>query len=659
MLVIFLKYYILLFICSIISLITGKLILSFFKIDEKRILYNLFIELIAGISFWVILYSIFRTEFKTVNILFIYILLSLIVIYKKQLSSYIFFNLNTFKRTHKDILILLVTLIPFYLYESFFLIKRGQFHFHIPYNDYFSYSSWSQLLNINGYENKFLNLTVLFPESFKGMMPYHYFELWLNALISKITNEPSVISLLIITYPLTYAIFTLGLFALLEKFKKLNLYTVVLTFFFILIGGVLFEIYNRIEFLQWGSLNYTSILSIFGKKFGIVYIFMLLSALIFFDKRYKLSLIILSVLPVLAMGTAFGIIGGVFLFIILNVIHRNFNIRDIIILCIHFFGLAIAYFSLYKIFGTSYTDKYAIYLPDLTQILRNPFHIVLYKRILSNFILPLIRFIIYYLPYIIVFFISYNSLKRTKEFSEFTKFSLLVFSILFMGNLFSALAFPLLDFSQLFQNILPLFNILIIIFIIIFLVNSEKIERNRKWIVIALIVSTSTYNLYSYYRNHLSIGIKIGKYSDKYIVDVLRTLSDSKVNTIGFYFLSEEEFKNTDYLGLYRKEPSVFIKFQKEYCQMVNLNCPKVRYNNMVEKYYAETFSEFNVFIRKQKEENRFISYEQSQLDFINKFNMKYCFTKGDSARLPPLIKKQVVKEIVDSRSKEHFYLLK
>jgi hypothetical protein len=53
------------------------------------------------------------------------------------------------------------------------------------------------------------------------------------------------------------------------------------------------------------------------------------------------------------------------------------------------------------------------------------------------------------------------------------------------------------------------------------------------------------------------------------------------------------------------------------------------------------------------------VSYEQSQVDFIKRYNLRYFIIKDKSVQIPDLIKQRISVEIADSKSGEVFYLLK
>lgn len=63
------------------------------------------------------------------------------------------------------------------------------------------------------------------------------------------------------------------------------------------------------------------------------------------------------------------------------------------------------------------------------------------------------------------------------------------------------------------------------------------------------------------------------------------------------------------------------------------------------------------MFTKKQKDDNTFVSYEKSQIDFINTYNIKYIFATKE-APVGDLILTKTSKKFVDSLSGERFYII-
>jgi len=64
------------------------------------------------------------------------------------------------------------------------------------------------------------------------------------------------------------------------------------------------------------------------------------------------------------------------------------------------------------------------------------------------------------------------------------------------------------------------------------------------------------------------------------------------------------------------------------------------------------------LFTKNQKKQGLFKNYEHSQIDFIDKYHIKYIFANKD-AYMSELLKKRINKKVVDAISGEVFYVLR
>jgi hypothetical protein len=97
----------------------------------------------------------------------------------------------------------------------------GVHHFRPVEGDDYSYGMLSQYLN-RGYENLAFSKNFWFDSSHS---PYHYFEIWLNALLYKIFHLNSTWTYSLILPAVLYTVMFWGLMSIVEQYKKLNLLT--------------------------------------------------------------------------------------------------------------------------------------------------------------------------------------------------------------------------------------------------------------------------------------------------------------------------------------------------------------------------------------------------------------------------------------------------
>ena len=182
MLLILSKFFLLYVMFIAIFLITGSFILGLLpikiRINGNKTYNSGFFSILTGLLAWVIIYSIIKTGFITINVLFLF--LFIVFIYKYFYFSTIadlYVSLRSkiplLKKSYKIILVS----IPFFLFEAVCLIKTGVFNFRLPFADFIYYSNLSVSLNVFGQENRYLFANAINPQ-IHGISFYHYFELW-------------------------------------------------------------------------------------------------------------------------------------------------------------------------------------------------------------------------------------------------------------------------------------------------------------------------------------------------------------------------------------------------------------------------------------------------------------------------------------------------
>ena len=206
---IFFQHYLVLIIILTFFYFIGHILFYFFRnyFSLNGTYLNCFAKIIFGLVVFITFYSIIITRGITVNLCFLLIFAMLFYeIKKNRVPSHL--SLHT-----KDIFkwknIFEFLIIAFLLcgWESIFLLNNHPFPFVMPHFDHTDYSTISQFLNLTGEENAFRESNI-YDGAFKGLIPYHYFELWLNAAVAKYFGLLYASSLLLVVYPLFYFLAT-------------------------------------------------------------------------------------------------------------------------------------------------------------------------------------------------------------------------------------------------------------------------------------------------------------------------------------------------------------------------------------------------------------------------------------------------------------------
>lgn len=150
--------------------------LNFAKIHDP--FHQIFMSICIGIIAIISAYAIATTSFKTINLFFLILFIPLIFKYRNHQQQ-----ANTKLKT---IIASLIALCPFFCINLF----KQTLGFHSlelsPYLDANFYIDISNGLNLYGEENYYNSLNI--NKKYHGNTPYHYFELWMSALLSKIST---------------------------------------------------------------------------------------------------------------------------------------------------------------------------------------------------------------------------------------------------------------------------------------------------------------------------------------------------------------------------------------------------------------------------------------------------------------------------------------
>jgi hypothetical protein len=185
-------------------------------ISAKRV----FAGLLTGTFVCVLCYSIIQTSGNTSSMLFIPIIGFYFLYVKRKQPVSPTVNIPPEKKVSVYILFGYSILVSLFLYVLFcYANLDNSFRFRPVEGDDYSYGILAQYLN-KGFEN------LEFSKNFWTdtlHQPYHYFEIWLNALLYKIFRLNSVWTFSLIVPTILYIIMFWGLMSIVEQYKKLNL----------------------------------------------------------------------------------------------------------------------------------------------------------------------------------------------------------------------------------------------------------------------------------------------------------------------------------------------------------------------------------------------------------------------------------------------------
>ncbi len=624
----FLKNYFIFLLSILVFWLIGSILKSVLKIKEPLNYASLFSSLLIGIVVFTVFTALIATKGKTIFILtFLFIPLFW---YQNKFFPRKELN-NLLPNNHINNKLVLIG--SFIALHVIFLFRYFTIHIEknlisLPHVDYLVYTRLSYYLLQTGIEHILTN-PFLPPD---GITPYHYFENWLNAGISWISQANYLENLMLVIYPMFIFLTWIGFCAILERIAVLNKYIIPIwaflgTFF---TGLYVPFLYDKFKFLQK--------MSIFTKnewnyhKLSVIYVFLIASMLAFAQNKKYIGYLIFLFLPVFYGTTAPAIFGAMFLFAIFLLFVKQK--KEAIWILVH--TLIIAFFSgsIYLFF----TSKAVIATPqiDIKEVIgdiKTKINIIggtsIQLSILYIFVFPLL-------------WLAKNEIGHWYKKNNF----LVIIPLLILAGLGSwALFSHNTDAVQIFANIgIPAINISCILLIAKVCNNNKKMSFF--WIYSCIIVLINLRNDETFVvRKNINI-IQIQN-----IKEELKNL-----NKLGVSWREKKDYNtrifsqntNLNMLGNYLN--TIFSEF---FCAELNVHQIPIDSSSRYVKAEISmvTNSPFYRFVEKQKKENKFISLEQSHLNFIKEYQIDFLITYVDT-QLPEHLKRLVKKELAYDNEK-------
>lgn len=528
--------------------------------------------------------------------------------------------------------------------------------------DSFFYLKIAESLNATGQENisHYFNL---YNNSFHGMEPYHYFEIWITALIIRCTESfyPSVNIERYVTQAIILTAVIAGLYYLAEGVlkKKINIAKKIFCW------SLLFILPN---FIFFSPSLYNIFISDFEgnilerPNFRIIYLILIPVILKLYNNNpirgqitYLLLFACIVSFKCAAVILPSMLVYNVYSALILKRKEASFNWLHLTVFCLLLAGIYFL-FSVNKIPGFYQTNGTTF----LMQVLKG-WKFIIYSTIMSVFYVLLLA-VILLLPLIIKY--KNDLIIAVKE--SVKKFKLLL--LIAAAGLIMARVLYLKDNAYQF-----LFITHIIVTIFIWLVYLLVLLKNNKqssylfsavflsifWFIKPLVSNQKFVNIFDQNGNFVYEG---KKYSQEYLNKVMGYFKEQK-NSVGGYLADTNFYKNTYYS---RRNPNVYFlpvtyilsdNYNRnfEFC-LSDTSAIICHEDNPVYKEYLTNAIHRSFFYQYLKE-NPSIDYSLAVNNFINHYHLSYLFITKDYD-ISSLVKSKVKSEIVDPVTGERFLIL-
>lgn len=579
-----------------------------------------------GLLFIVVTYSIFVVGGKTIFIL----LLPFFIFYLIKIKSYSINFKYLLNNTWANSKQLLLPIIMLFLSNYILTLKLENYPYFEVCRDDIYYSRLSTFIYDFGIET--YNIGWYKEVSNLGNSQYHFFELYLNSLLSKLTFQSSLTTYIFYISPLLQLTFYVAIIHLKSIFKistKRNY----LIAFAILLTILSPAIKFTITFLPVILL----ILSI--KKSNIV-LSLFLTILLF-----TLNPIFVFILPPLYIC-----------YIICLKITKSKIEKQYYLLIILSIFLAIAYFSVSNFFkgdlemlnGGMIDFNYIIeYYSDMQHI-KMTLHFILKYLLKSILIFPL-------LSVLMVFLIAVNFKKIRSDLP----YLLFLFILLVISIIASSTIHFLRESAQIFQMSYFIFIFVTIAFL--YVKHYSSAQKNINIIVLLCIVSSIIYarkdlNILNYSED----DHRFGKYSISYFDNIKEVIGESNDLKI-VRFLNQNQYQDTERVTPYNSFEGYYVAFFSDQFYFHTFNLKDIPDKKSLNNFYNYNK---NGLLKKVYDYNYLNKYnslsdEELLLQFLKDHdNVNYAIIEK-GAVIPSNLNELIEIKIVDTKSQEVFLKLK
>ncbi|RHJ94171.1 hypothetical protein [Parabacteroides bouchesdurhonensis] len=272
-----------------------------FKQKDRLSAYSILISSVLGLAVLVTIYSIVMTRGITANWMMLVLFAMYCIFRKKQ-----YFSSRKIHPFSSSILFY-VSIILFvngilYIFFLYRVIDFEKGMFSSVFADFDFYAKCSQYLN-KGYENILLEYNF---SKYIAPLPYHYFELWVNAFMYKFGGLNAAVCYMISLPMVFISLIFYGLLAVIETRSKISLYYLLVAFSLLCISDVLFCLTDLFPFIKGTSYRLS-----FPKLLPVVLFLEVVYVCLLYKHKIKayyflLSIPIMNIIPLIGVWGCVG-----------------------------------------------------------------------------------------------------------------------------------------------------------------------------------------------------------------------------------------------------------------------------------------------------------------------------------------------------------------
>jgi hypothetical protein len=623
---------------STLFVVTRKFKLTFFE--------SILIALFSGYIISITIFSIVQTGFKTVNILYILLLLFALWEILRMPSRHEIEITNT-KLKH----VLLVFGSTFFFYGLAYYSVHNPSGF-IPFNyfdtDYILYAKIAKYISITGQENGYNHLNVL-DSYYNGPEPYHFFDLWGSSLSHYLFGVNHYLGLKLIIYPTFYFLVFIGVICLFQKLSSIN---ILLALVIICFGGFFLVIpeLQSVKFLQNLSNITTNLFNPGLYKLSYFYVFILSAFLLYKKELFGLTIICLLGLIIANIISAPTILTALFLVIILSFRLKLITKEKLFTNLFYLFVLSVALIAFYGITKTERAGLAGAEITSPLALIQESFSTQNLKTQRNIILASVIYLVLLYFPVLFLLIQNRSRIRITNLALVFIISSVLISIFIW------ALLFNELNSSQVFYNISTSMINVAAFGLIVASINkgvlSIKTRSISVWalnFIIALTISINIINSAKKINTH-----HVETHSYEFLKKIYETVPENELIATLKAPIEMEEM-HSKYNAVYPLGNYLFL-FDKNInsLNISDLDTPIDTTSNMnrIRSYKAIRDGLFYRFSK--LDENKNLNRNDLTIKFLEEFNIKFIIA-SKYAEVPQILSMNVKSVIADSVSGEKF----
>ncbi len=655
---------------------TSKIIGKNLEVESPSI--HLFINIAAGITVSITLFSLFVTSARTVNLLVLYV--AIVFLWTLKKSPFGVEKNIPLHLTKALIVELLIYGTAIYSLFALEIIRKSDWSSILQAShliDWGLYSVDVQTMLQTGQENTY-NVHSFLDTAYRGITPYHYFELWIGAIWPKLCSHVlSMYAFSLIVYPILCLLALIAGWMWLDEFRFSTLLSRFLVFLCLFTAGWFLlssRFINGSGFLKLLVLSFDDLNAFLMDvpKRAVVFSFLIGVILLIKNSKIMPAFILLMALPIFSVDSIAAVFGGTFLFVLYALRRKSISLGDGMFIYAAYGIFVALFFLIYKAFG-----NHTISLYSPSDVIHQTFglssgQIVIPFLFAVRALIATLALYSFHLVLLAVRGRGFAEVGSGSPASDLNSILMLLFFMFLSGLAGWALLFSYIDAIQFFSGFLTALQTFILILCIPLIWMNGK--SFAKFLFVAYLLITTSYNIYATY---FPLGAKL-PYSQIYLDEVLKHKPASKV---GISIQAEEDFSKqwaqrhviTHSLG------DDYLIFMPQYIKPVEIgvfSVPETPFRprpkkipllnisvdfDAIDAHRNRIMKESSIFYRyfnQVKNQNPSIGIEEAQVRFIESHNIDWAILSKNVA-VNKFLQSKIERTITDAVSGEKFLILK